>query len=508
MKGFKKILSLLLVLVILFFANLAGDRTVTEVKAFTKFAITSPSNNKLVAAGYIDITWNNPSDYGTVKSYQLYVDGKLETTTTKTTYEFYTTKVNYHTAWVEATLSNGEKIYTDTVKFAVSKKGICINSNMGKRIAPYELNISWYYNWALTEFSDYKTDVKRGIEFANEFRKIEFVPMVWSSNSLADSSNKVNQAAASGAKYVLGYNEPDFTNQANMSVANAVAFWPAFMNKGIRVGSPATASWPTNSKNWFQPFMNQINANANLNVDFITIHCYPDNYQGADMAQWFLTTVVDACWEKYHKPIWITEVSTVGEYITRNGTAEFVKSVIPGLDSRDYVERYSFFSFDAGTTDVAQKNAGLWYYATGALTTAGEMYRDYGNPITEYKAGNLTNPKLVNQDDYYIKKSQNNDSNSVKKPGRATIKSVKNLKKRKVKLTLKKVKNAAGYQIKISDNKKFRGYWYKKIKKTTYTFKRLDKNTRYYYKARAYVLNGKKKLYGSWSKAKSVKIKK
>ena len=502
MKRFKKIMSFFLVLVMLLSIDLANEKTATKVNAFTKFTITSPTNNKLVAAGYIDITWNKPSDYGTVKSYKLYVDGKLETTTTKNTYEFYTTKVNYHKAWVEATLRNGEKIYTDTIKFGVSKKGICIDSGMGKHIAPYEINVSWYYNWGLAEFLDYKEDKVKGIEFANDFKKIEFVPMVWSSNSLADSTSKVNKAVATGAKYVLGYNEPDFTNQANMSVSNAVAFWPAFMNKGVRVGSPATAIWPTNSTNWFQPFMNQINANPNLDVDFITIHCYPDNYQGADMANWFLTTVVDACWEKYHKPIWITEVSTVGKYITRSGTAEFVKTVIPGLDSRDYVERYSFFSFDAGSTNETQKNAGLWYHSTGALTTAGEMYRDYGNPTTEYKAGNATNPKSSNQEQKYL------TQNSIKKPGRVTIKSVKNLKKRKVKLTLKKVSKAAGYQIRICDNRRFNGYWTKTIKKTTYTFKGLDKNTRYYYKARAYVMKEKKKLYGSWSKVKNVKVKK
>lgn len=85
---------------------------------------------------------------------------------------------------------------------------------------------------------------------------------------------------------------------------------------------------------------------------------------------------------------------------------------------------------------------------------------------------------------------------------------MKNLKGRKVKLTFKKVKRAVGYQIRIAENKKFNGYWNKNTKKITVTFKKLDKNTRYYYKVRAYVMNGKKKLYGSWSKAKNVKVKK
>ena len=93
------------------------------------------------------------------------------------------------------------------------------------------------------------------------------------------------------------------------------------------------------------------------------------------------------------------------------------------------------------------------------------------------------------------------------KPKKVTIKSLKNLKKRKVKITLKRVKKAAGYQIRICDNRKFNGYWNKTIKKTTYTFKRLDKNTRYYFKVRAYVKDGKNKLYGPWSRVKKIKIK-
>jgi hypothetical protein len=40
------------------------------------------------------------------------------------------------------------------------------------------------------------------------------------------------------------------------------------------------------------------------------------------------------------------------------------------------------------------------------------------------------------------------------------------------------------------------------------TFKKLDKNTRYYFKVRAYVKNSGKKLYGSWSNVKSVKVTK
>ena len=62
-------------------------------------------------------------------------------------------------------------------------------------------------------------------------------------------------------------------------------------------------------------------------------------------------------------------------------------------------------------------------------------------------------------------------------------------------------------KIKYSDNKKFNGYWQKNSKKNTYTVKKLDKKTKYYFKVRAYVINGNKKLYGSYSKVKSITVK-
>ncbi len=74
----------------------------------------------------------------------------------------------------------------------------------------------------------------------------------------------------------------------------------------------------------------------------------------------------------------------------------------------------------------------------------------------------------------------------------------------------KKVSGAAGYQITYATNKTF-----KKNKKnvnmtsTSKTIKNLKKGTTYYVKVRAYAKDSKgKKVYGSYSKVKKVKIKK
>ena len=220
-----------------------------------------------------------------------------------------------------------------------------------------------------------------------------------------------------------------------MNVATAISCWPAFMNQGMRVGSPATGTWPT-TNTWFQNFMRQIDSNSSLDVDFITIHCYPENYAGKDGANWFLTNVVEACWNKYHKPIWITEFSPQGQYVTKSGEAEFIKTALEGLDKMDYVERYSAFSFDGAGTNKNTMNCALWYHSTGAFTEAGKAYCNYGNPTAEYVAGNAVNQNRK------ISIGSNTTTPSVVKPAKAKIKSAKNIKTRKIKLTLSKTKNA------------------------------------------------------------------
>lgn len=99
-------------------------------------------------------------------------------------------------------------------------------------------------------------------------------------------------------------------------------------------------------------------------------------------AKAFLTDVVDKTYEMYHKPIWITEFAVNGwGYDNENGKQslqEFMKTIIEGLNQREYVERYAWFSFD--TTDGYNGAAALWTNATGELTKLGKIYVNSGNP--------------------------------------------------------------------------------------------------------------------------------
>ena len=90
----------------------------------------------------------------------------------------------------------------------------------------------------------------------------------------------------------------------------------------------------------------------------------------------------------------------------------------------------------------------------------------------------------------------------------AIKKAVKQKKAKKAKISLKKVKKVSGYQVQISTSAKFvkKLTITKNIKKTSCTIKALKAKKVYYVRARAYIVKGKKKYYGTWTVKKKVKF--
>ena len=96
------------------------------------------------------------------------------------------------------------------------------------------------------------------------------------------------------------------------------------------------------------------------------------------------------------------------------------------------------------------------------------------------------------------------------KPGKPTIKSLKNSSGKQLKVTLsKKVSGAAGYEVEYSTSSNFKTN-VKKVttKSTSVTLKNLTKGKKYYVRVRAYKTENSGKLYGSYSSVKSLKVTK
>lgn len=302
--------------------------------AWKENAVIAPKENHLVAAGPIALRWYHNNALGNIVSYEITFDEEPAITVPITDdaimeYEWYNTKVSKHEVEITAVFSDHTKIIADKRTFFVSKKGI----GWGSLYRTEDMNLSWYYQWSMEEAVGTDTD-------------ISFVPMVWGNwgnDWLKDSRNQKY-------KTVLGFNEPDLAEQSGVSVEQALAAWKDFSNSGLRVGSPCTAVGAYWSKEWFWKFMDGVEADSTLKVDFITIHCYLDNCS----TEAFLS-LIDETWNKWHRPIWITEfgIASWNEAIWNQNTEganekvyQFMEEILLELDKRPYVERYAWFPFD------------------------------------------------------------------------------------------------------------------------------------------------------------------
>lgn len=79
---------------------------------------------------------------------------------------------------------------------------------------------------------------------------------------------------------------------------------------------------------------------------------------------------------------------------------------------------------------------------------------------------------------------------------------------RKISLQLQKQKGVSGYQVICSTNKNFKNKSTYNTSSTKLVTKKLQKNKKYYFKARAYYTYNGKRYYGTWSNVKSIKTRK
>jgi len=204
---------------------------------------------------------------------------------------------------------------------------------------------SWYYDWRATP---------NGI---NTPQGVAFVPMI-------KGPSDVNAATLSEVthegKYLLGFNEPDTANEANITVNQALTLWPQLEATGMQLGSPAV-SWGTNSTtSWFGQFM-QGARERGYRVNFITVHWYGQhNWTDPATNVDQLKSYLEETYNLYHLPIWITEFSLIRfsssapVYPTPTQQAAFLSAATKMLAGLPFVQRYAWYTLtgahNGGTT--------------------------------------------------------------------------------------------------------------------------------------------------------------
>lgn len=213
-----------------------------------------------------------------------------------------------------------------------------------------KLQTQWYYDWAAKSKSSLD---------------IEYVPMRHNRNW--DSFKKINQME--DVTHLLGFNEPNQPDQANMTVEQALQMWPKLQASGLRLGSPSPNDAERGLK-WLYEFMDKADKRG-LRVDFITVHYYKADWSPERLIAWL---------EKIHKrtgnrPIWLTEFNngapwTKSHNPTYAENTKRLKQYCKIMDATDFVERYAIFNLgpDKKQRQVIRK---------GELTPTGEWYKGH-----------------------------------------------------------------------------------------------------------------------------------
>jgi hypothetical protein len=221
---------------------------------------------------------------------------------------------------------------------SLCKRGIASNAGPSAAFAPSSTSqgISWWYNWAAAS--------------PGGDARIEFVPMLWGGGSL-------NESVPGGSRYLLGFNEPNFKTQANLTAAQAAADWPRVEAKagGLPIVSPGVnfcgsasdtsqCSDPavTDPYTYLKDFFA---ACRGCRVDYIAVHAYDCDLPALRA---YLEGNTDAGgtlqgFGQFGKPIWLTEFSCDASRSIADQKA-YMQAAVPYLEGQPDVFRYAWFS--------------------------------------------------------------------------------------------------------------------------------------------------------------------
>lgn len=235
------------------------------------------------------------------------------------------------------------------------------------------LNIGWYYNWSAENVLQ---------------TEAEFVPMVWGPGSVTDAvlAALKTEYEAGQIHALLTFNEPDGDyagGGCQMTVDEAIALWPKLEALGIPLSSPAPKNYSTG---WLDEFMTKA-TRLGYRVDFIALHCYQD-FSDTNAANKLRAELIQI-YEKYQKPLWITEFGTIDVSVwnpntpggnpacTEAAAKTYTGAVTGMLESLGFVERYAWFvdHFRQSAANSPEGRYTCLFTDDGALSQTGLVFQ-------------------------------------------------------------------------------------------------------------------------------------
>lgn len=193
---------------------------------------------------------------------------------------------------------------------------------------------SWSYNWGISN-SD---------EVYAQFAKhdMDFFPMIWNAN-WSEQTVRDFKAAHPECEYILAYNEPNLSDQANMTPTQAAQDWPRVVaiakELGMKIIAPAmnygTLAGYSDPWKWYDEFFSLPGISWD-DVDGVALHCYMGS----------ATAMMDFVkgFKKYGKPIWVTEFCNwANNNISLDAQMKYMVEAINALEAEEQVARYAWF---------------------------------------------------------------------------------------------------------------------------------------------------------------------
>lgn len=234
------------------------------------------------------------------------------------------------------------------------------------------LNASWNYAWGPATVP-------------SQPESSEFVPMIWGGKNLNRTQDRIDAllpSVESGSfRRLLGFNEPDMEDQANMTVEQASLAWPILEQAGLPLVSPSVAHV---EGRWLREFMEVAKQQCHK-VAWIGVHWYG----GANFGQF--EQQMTSLYTEFQRPLLLTEFapadwtakSPEDNRWSRRQVLSFMKQALPWMEKTEWIAGYSWFSFEhnspVGTSsslfdESEQLNPlGLYYASVTSSNPQGDL---------------------------------------------------------------------------------------------------------------------------------------
>lgn len=252
-----------------------------------------------------------------------------------------------------------------------AKRGVAFNFKQVEDLPLLSPSCSWAYNWGNTQTND------AALWF--DTNDMDFCPMTWNGNYNADQIRDYVKAHPK-TKYLLAFNEPNLTDQANMTPAEAAARWGEVValakELGLQLVSPAmnygTLSGYSDPVKWLDEFFAQPTVSVD-DVCAIAVHCYMSSPSAVkNYIEMF---------RKYGKPVWLTEFCAWDPVPgSVESQMDYMCAVLNYLEQEPLVERYAWFiPRESKPVDSAPYMQLLTHTSPVELTDLGVLYTQFSS---------------------------------------------------------------------------------------------------------------------------------